>query len=73
MAQNNNASKIFAAEIDIKELELKFNLVVKNENKLSMNIVSMTPSNVEVKNSTFISNLTLVDEFIEMIHTNHIS
>lgn len=73
MAQNNNASKIFAAEIDIKELEFKFNLVVKNENKLSMNIVSMTPSNVEVKNSTFISNLTLVDEFIEMIHTNHIS
>ena len=73
MAQNNNASKIFAAEINIKELELKFNLVVKNENKLSMNIVSMTPSNVEVKNSTFISNLTLVDEFIEMIHTNHIS
>ena len=37
--QPSNGSKILAAQIDVKELEFKFNLVLKNQNMLSMEIL----------------------------------
>ena len=72
VAQSNNASKIFAGEININQLEFKFNLMLKNMYSLSMDIVSITPSNVEVRNQSFTSNATLVNDFVNRIHTNHI-
>ena len=38
-----------------------------------MDIVSMSPSNIEMKNSTLASNMTNIDEFLKRIHTNHIA
>ena len=46
--------------------------MLKNMNSLSMDIVSITPSNVEVRNQSFTSNATLVNDFVNRIHTNPI-
>ena len=40
---------------------------------LSAELVSITPSNVEITNKTFISKPNLVDKFLKTIHTNHMA
>lgn len=70
---NSNATRKLAAEFEIKELNINFTLSLNSSHSLAMDVISITPNNIEIKmNDTFkpnITNQTLLEEFMTNFHT----